>query len=261
VTLSEGAWIFLSHSHRDFDKVASVRNHLEQMGHHPLMFFLKCLDDSDEIDGLIRREIEARSWFILCNTSNSRKSRWVKAELQIIGGLPEKTYEEIDLDDPDLDLDAGLYTITHRASVFLSYHRSDAARAHRIRQALLAKDFGVFSDLELAAGENWRERVESELENAARRGAVLVLLSVESVRSRWQQSEMLEARRIAERYGRSANLIPVFLDNPEEVLVGAPSETRYALQRIQAIDFSRGEFEQNMSRLMGALREFPWQRG
>jgi hypothetical protein len=167
----------------------------------------------------------------------------------------------IDLDDPWLDLDAGLFTLTHRASVFLSYHRSDAERANRIRQALLKQDFGVFSDLELEAGENWRGRIESELENAAIRGAVLVLLSVESVRSAWQQSEILEVSRIAGRYGRSANLIPVFLDNPEVVLGGAPPETRYTLQRIQAVDFSRGEFEQNMSRLMLALREFPWERG
>jgi len=58
--MTEGAWIFLFHSHKDFDKVSGVRNVLEGHGHHPLMFFLKCLGDDDEIDGLIRREISAR---------------------------------------------------------------------------------------------------------------------------------------------------------------------------------------------------------
>jgi hypothetical protein len=38
-----GAWIFLSHSNKDFEKVREIRNDLEQLGHRPLMFFLKCL--------------------------------------------------------------------------------------------------------------------------------------------------------------------------------------------------------------------------
>ena len=41
--MSEGSWIFLSHSHNDFEKVREVRNILEVQGHNPLMFFLKCL--------------------------------------------------------------------------------------------------------------------------------------------------------------------------------------------------------------------------
>ena len=40
-----GAWIFMSHSHQDYDKVRALRNELEKQGHHPLMFFLKCLND------------------------------------------------------------------------------------------------------------------------------------------------------------------------------------------------------------------------
>ncbi len=59
--MSEGSWIFLSHSHNDFEKVREVRNILEVQGHNPLMFFLKCLNNDDEIDDLITREIEARS--------------------------------------------------------------------------------------------------------------------------------------------------------------------------------------------------------
>jgi hypothetical protein len=93
--MAEGAWIFLSHSHQDFDKVAKVRDYLEARRHHPLMFFLKCLNDSHEIDNLIRREIEARSWFVLCDSANSRISRWVQSEVETIKALPERTYTEI----------------------------------------------------------------------------------------------------------------------------------------------------------------------
>ena len=185
--MTEGAWIFLSHSHKDFDRVSSVRNVLEGHGHHPLMFFLKCLGDDDEIDGLIRREISARSWFILCESANTKISKWVQAEVQIIKGLPIKTYTEIDLDDPHLDVESELFSITRKASVFLSYARDDRVFAERMGAELKSHDFGVFSDLELQAGEDWRVRMESELENAALRGAILMLLSAESVRSQWQQ--------------------------------------------------------------------------
>jgi hypothetical protein len=51
--VGEGAWIFLSHSHRDLHEVRHVRDALEAKGHQPLLFFLKCLDDDAEIDDLI----------------------------------------------------------------------------------------------------------------------------------------------------------------------------------------------------------------
>ena len=41
----QGAWIFVSHSHKDIEKVREIRNELERRGHNPLLFFLKCMDD------------------------------------------------------------------------------------------------------------------------------------------------------------------------------------------------------------------------
>lgn len=43
--INNGIWVFLSHSNKDYDKVRTVRNILEEHGFRPLMFFLKCLDD------------------------------------------------------------------------------------------------------------------------------------------------------------------------------------------------------------------------
>lgn len=54
-------WIFLSHSNEDYDKVRKVRNMLEEQELRPIMFFLKCLNDDDEIDELIRREIDYKN--------------------------------------------------------------------------------------------------------------------------------------------------------------------------------------------------------
>ena len=44
-----GIWVFLSHSNKDFDKVRVVRNFLEEQNYKPIMFFLKALNDDDEI--------------------------------------------------------------------------------------------------------------------------------------------------------------------------------------------------------------------
>lgn len=42
-----GAWIFVSHSHHDLEKVRQIRNYLESRGHNPLLFYLKCLTNND----------------------------------------------------------------------------------------------------------------------------------------------------------------------------------------------------------------------
>jgi hypothetical protein len=97
----DGAWIFLSHSTKDWDEVRRVRNLLEEKGHRPLVFFLKCLTEHSELDDLIRREIDARSWFLLCDSESARQSSWVQAEVAYIKEMQGKYYEEIDLGRAD----------------------------------------------------------------------------------------------------------------------------------------------------------------
>ena len=73
------AWNFVSHSHRDLEKVREIRNELERRGHNLLLFFLKCLEADDaRLPQLIRDEIKAREWFILCESPNARNSGWVQ---------------------------------------------------------------------------------------------------------------------------------------------------------------------------------------
>jgi len=60
-TQRHGAWIFVSHSHRDLEKVRPIRHELERRGYHPLLLFLKCLADNDaRLPALLREEIQAR---------------------------------------------------------------------------------------------------------------------------------------------------------------------------------------------------------
>ena len=76
------AWVFVSHSNKDFTKIIQVRNRLESLNYKPLLFFLKCLENDTEIFERIKREIKARDRFILCDSSNSRSSKWVQKEIE-----------------------------------------------------------------------------------------------------------------------------------------------------------------------------------
>lgn len=62
----------------------------------PIMFFLKCLNDHDEIDSLIKREIDCRTRFILCDSEKSRKSDWVKREVEYIKSK-DRNFDVIDM--------------------------------------------------------------------------------------------------------------------------------------------------------------------
>jgi hypothetical protein len=256
--VSEGAWIFLSHSHKDFGKVREIRNELEAQKHHPLLFFLKCLDDDSEIDSLIRREIEARSWFILCNSQNSRKSRWVQEERKIIAGLSSHTSATVDLDDSIPSQLSSISGLTKRASVFLSYASADQEMAGRIENALRANDFGVFSDLQIAHGNSWQTSIKSAMDSAVERGSVLVLLSRSSLTSQWQQREILLALKHAEPGEGRRNIIPIFLNSPEHVLEAILPAVRSTLRGIKSFDFSTGEFTEKMTDVKYWLRNFEW---
>lgn len=70
-------FVFLSHSHHDYEKVRVVRDLLENEGFRPLMFFLKCLekDEYKELTKiLIKWEIDNRKRFILCDSENAKES-------------------------------------------------------------------------------------------------------------------------------------------------------------------------------------------
>jgi hypothetical protein len=68
--MNKQIWVFLSHSNKDYDRVKEVRNMLESMSFRPIMFYLLCLSDNDEVDNLIKREIDARTRFIYCDSEN-----------------------------------------------------------------------------------------------------------------------------------------------------------------------------------------------
>ena len=92
--------IFLSHSHKDIDKVRKVRDLLETLNCEPIAFFLACMDENHgELEDLLKREIDARHVFVYCRSHNSEKSPWVAKELQYIAQSGKKRIYEINLDE------------------------------------------------------------------------------------------------------------------------------------------------------------------
>lgn len=139
-------WVFLSHSNKDYEKVIKVRNLLEQNDFRPLMFFLKCLNDDDEIDDLIKREIDSRGRFILCDSKNARKSCWVKKEIEYIKSK-NRIYQTIDLDDPTDVIQRQIENFRKRNSIFLSFNPNsakDTILAEKLESSLKERNFAVY---------------------------------------------------------------------------------------------------------------------
>lgn len=138
-------WVFLSHSNKDYEKVRQVRNMLEEQSLRPLMFFLHCLNDDDEIDSLIKREIDCRTRFILCDSENARKSQWVKKEVEYIKSQ-NRICETIDLSKSMDEIMSTLQDFINKTRIFISYNIEEYELAEMVYNRLSRLDFAVYID-------------------------------------------------------------------------------------------------------------------
>ena len=77
-----------------------------------------------------------------------------------------------------------------RGDVFLSYKREEVKNAERVRACLEESGFTVWWDRDIQCGQVWSE----VLDNAVKRtGCIVVLWSMQSVRSRWVMHEASSA--------------------------------------------------------------------
>lgn len=246
-----GAWIFLSHSHKDLEKVREIRNVLERHGHNPLMFFLKCLEnDESELPELLRREILARNWFVLCDSENSKTSRWVLQEVELIKSMAGKIFETIDL---STDLESQLHklaSLSKRATVFLSYARADEEIARTINEELVKADYQVFFDIaSLQAGQNWQSAISDALDEATKSGFVLVLLSPDALTNKFVWQEFRSALNKSQTY-KTSNIIPVLVREAQDVLSGLPAD----LAQLQCFDLTAGTMSERLNQLIADLK-------
>lgn len=170
-------WVFLSHSHEDYEKVRKVRDMLEDQHMRPLMFFLKCLNDNDEIDSLIKREIDCRTRFILCDSENAQKSDWVQKEVKYIKSK-DRIYETINLDDPIDVIKQKLNEFKRKATLFISYSRENQKLAEVVFERLSKYDFQIFYDnYSISSGGDYFKTITNSLDRAAATGHIIVLMN------------------------------------------------------------------------------------
>lgn len=185
----DSRWVFISHSTKDFELVRLIRNALEKIGRRPILFYLKCLSNKEEVSGLLKREIDARPRFILCDSKNARASEYVQEEVDYIQSK-QRMYETIDLSQVDFDspnieqeiLDL-IKPFHRRTSVFLSYNRNEQYIASQLKKQLNRVGFDVWdADLYLdkmpgnSTQKDWNTLIKTSIRATLDKGYFIVLL-------------------------------------------------------------------------------------
>lgn len=219
----EGGYVFLSHSHKDIEDVRTIRNVFEQKGFEPLCFFLKCLSDDDEVEDLIKREIDARDFFVYVDSKNAQNSRWVRTEREYVknSGKNENSIFRINLDDfknnqqSKVYLESEIERIVSSKRVFILCASEDREIAYKISKALEEKDFKVWIDSDIIMqGSQWEIDIEKALLEASKYGYIIPIVSKNSTRpDSFVRREIVFARELG------AKFIPIRIDDTIPPLV------------------------------------------
>ena len=195
-------FVFLSHSHLDYEKVRVVRDLLEKEGFRPLMFFLKCLEKKgyEELTRkLIKEEIDERHRFVLCDSANAKESDWVEFEVRHIKEA-NRSYEVVDLDWPKEKIAEAIKRFKIRSTVFLSYPSRQIELARAVNKKLKSFDFNTFFDADdISIGESFEEIISNSIIKSAEKGYVLALLNEDSRIGSWQYQELMTAMKYHSR--------------------------------------------------------------
>lgn len=229
--IEEGFWVFVSHSTKDFEKVRLVRNALEESGFRPILFYLKCMEDEDEINELLKREIDARRRFILCDSPNAQSSKFVQSEVNYIKSQ-DRMYEVIDISKINMEKLTSNEDVTElikpfliRTKVFLSFSDDNRSLAYLVKSELAAKGFTIV-DSDSVYYEAWKEIpgsvpnygaqikwltkrfLEGYIESTLKDGYVLSLISKNSYKSNIQYFELEKAIEI-----NPSQILPILIDD------------------------------------------------
>ena len=204
---SKEIWIFLSHSNKDFEKVRFIRNYLEEHSCRPLMFYLKCLSNDDEIDNLIKREIDCRTRFIICDSDNSRESRWVQSEVAYIKSQL-RAYDTINLSLTEEEIKRLLDKIIKNTQIYLSYSRNDTDLVRAVYSHIRKYDLRCFFDQEYEFNHRYsfQEQLNNSIDLAKDFGFVVFFASERAFASSWVINELQYA------VDRGAKMLILLLD-------------------------------------------------
>lgn len=236
-------WVFLSHSNKDYEKVRQVRNMLEEQSLRPLMFFLHCLNDNDEIDSLIKREIDCRTRFILCDSENARKSHWVQKEVEYIK-LQNRKCETIDLSKSMDEIMSTLQDFINKTRIFISYNREEYELAEMVYNRLSRLDFAVYIDRAWDFNSTYNQSYKNALdylENSVVKanGYVIAIMNERVLKpNSGLRYELIKAMRDNKSIGKEApNIIPIATQNSVVELIQKDNDlSPLSLCNVQNID-------------------------
>lgn len=202
-------WVFLSHSHEDYEKVRKVRDMLEDQHMRPLMFFLKCLNDHDEIDSLIKREIDCRTRFVLCDTEESRKSAWVQREVEYIKSK-DRNFDVIDLTVNDEEsIRNQIEQIKKKTTIYISFSTVEFPLANTVFNRLCKYDFDVrFWDNFPCDGHDYSQE---SIAQACKKGTVIALIRKSVLTGSILRAELSNALDY-DHSQLSCSIMPFYLD-------------------------------------------------
>lgn len=234
--IDEGFWVFISHSNKDFEQVRLVRNALEEEGYRPILLYLKCMEDENEINDLLKREIDSRKRFILCDSINAQQSRFVQSEVKYIRSK-KRMYEvinvnQIDVDNPDIKrmVTSFIKPFKERTTVFLNYSMKNRELASSLEEALTLAGFKVFDfKRDIPIGGNFHDTIVNQIRETLENGYFISLLTPDSISSPFAQKELQYAMSINPK-----RVFPVICEDMKEL----PHMLRFELSDIQMYDVS-----------------------
>ena len=231
-------YVFISHSHQDIEKVREIRNAMEKAGFEPLCFYLKCLHDEDEIEDLIKREINAREWFVYIDSPNARASKWVTRERKYIESLNSKQIIFVDLEaEPSMEEVAKKLIRGLRVLIVCCEDELDLART--LREKFIQKDMqATISQYDAAEDGTLAEHLKKQAENGKEYGCILTFLSRDGI-----QAEQL-AEMLPEAIESGMSILPVLTEgyDPTEYIDTFRTTCNAAFQLRR--DFSDAKLEE-----------------
>lgn len=178
----EGSWIFLSHSSRDIEKVRIIRNEFEKHKQNPLAFHLKCLrtdtqEGCKELEDLIKREIDARDWFVFCESEAAKKSTYVNMEKEYVLNRGKKKIYSIDMSLPIDEILKKVDEICVGVKLFISYQNESKHFVKILASELSNYDFDVWYDERLISGESFNDTIANEIRQTSAYGFFIAIIS------------------------------------------------------------------------------------
>lgn len=229
--IEEGFWVFVSHSTKDFERVRLVRNALEDSGFRPILFYLKCLENETEVNDLMKREINARKRFILCDSPNAQASKFVQSEVDYIQSK-NRMYEVIDLSQINLkgqDVEKEVLELIkpfkRRTKVFINNDHKDSKIRSIVKTIFEAEGFSVVDSTSIfydawcnipGGSATWADDVDrlsrmflrSEIESTLNEGYFVSLISTTSIKNDLQLFEIEQAFDVD-----SSRVFPVIIND------------------------------------------------